>query len=70
MINGRRGLTSFRRIICGFQLPSGGGGGGDPEVSKSLAWAACKFGGTVQSETALTPQVASTCEMRAIGVGQ
>jgi hypothetical protein len=62
IINGRRGFTSFRRIICGFQLPSRGGWGwaGDPEVSKTLAWAACKFGGTVQSEAALTPQVADT----------
>jgi len=45
-------------------------GGGDPEVSKTLAWAACKFGGTVQSEAALTPQVADTCEMHANGLRQ
>jgi hypothetical protein len=69
MINGRRGFTSFRRIICGFQLPSGERRG-DPEVSKTLAWAACKFGGTVQSEAALTPQVADTCEMHANGLRQ
>jgi len=48
----------------------GGGGGRDPEVSKTLAWATCKFGGTVQSEAALTPQVADTCEMHANGLRQ
>ncbi len=63
-------LASVGLYVVSNCLGGGRGGWGDLGVSKTLAWAACKFGGTVQSEAALTPQVADTCEMHAIGLRQ